>query len=512
MASFVQILIRDDDAIVSFSFPNAFEGCRGRPESVQASAVLEKLPSTLRRLCILLGPGLGHVDDLALSFILEYITNRYPHLASFSITSYASSWIPMTAVLSRVSRFGCRAIRIVDPAQKSEASITVHRRGSQVGHALSVVIPLCRLWEEAVVAALCDNFWQLDKLTILPPLLFTAYQEQRDTILASFQRFLSRARDLQCLSLPLELSSGLAPIILLASALPHCNKIELSCASLRFFFAQSSVISELISGLHHFDHLKKLALPAEVLCPSLHACLGGLRGLQELKIVAATTTTPTELPAPHPGQFATLRTLQILGTFSHLQWALEAFAHPEANSLRSIYVESKCLGNKDETRGAFEIMASRCPKVKELGVCIQNIHPFEKMDWLDLSPLCDLQLKDFVIHHPRPLALSDSDILRFLTAWSRAKHISLNPRPTLPAWVASGGAAPPLPTLTSLIHAAEHGRMLHHFGIYLNSRLPRTLGSRDRPGSLRELDLGLSRRSRQSAVWIQEVFPNAVVQ
>ncbi|KAF8076619.1 hypothetical protein FPV67DRAFT_424035 [Lyophyllum atratum] len=517
MASLAQVAVHSDSAVVSFSFPKAFDHypeC-GTPESVRASTITARLSATLVSVHIFLGPGLGPIDDGALSLILDDIAIGHPLLASFSITSYAESWITRRAnlVLRRVPPSIWRAMHVIDPAQNSEALITIHRRGPQVKHVSSAVIPLCRLSEDLITDALCIDIWQLNKLTIVSRLDQAVYHEHRDAILASFSRFLPRARDLRKLSVPLDVSD-LAPILFLVAALPHCNELELSSSSLHNQFPQFSAVATLVSGLHQFHHLKKLSLPAEALCQTLHACLGDLEGLQGLKIVATTSIFPQKLPTPRPGQFSMLRTLQMWGSLSHLKWALRAFAHPKSNSLRSVYVESRCLTYKAEMHNTFSIMTRRCPMLKNLGIRIQGINASEGMDWVDLSLLASLHLKDFVIRHPRPLVLSDSNLLRFLVAWRKARHISLNPRPFLLPWVTREGASPPCPTMSSLTHIAERCQALHHLGIHLNSRIVLPHDREDghqQHQRLRVLDIGGSKRNKESVALISELFPNATL-
>lgn len=325
-------------------------------------------------------------------------------------------------------------------------------------------------------------------------------------MLATLTRLLSRSRDLRKLSLPLDVSLDLSPVLFMISALPYCNELELIQSSTHTPFSRLLITSALVQGLNGFDHLQRLCIPAETLCEPLRRCLGDLQSLQELKIEVTSSQVQNTLSPPTTGQFPVLHTLEIIGSFSVFKQVVRAIAQPGETSLRRIYVATCSLSSQKEMGKAFHIMFKHCPRVEELGIRIRGVHKREKMDWLDLTYLDKFNLKDFVITHPRPLALTDRNVQRLLVAWPNATYISLNPSPSLPAWNTASGTKAPLPTLDTLIHVS--GRALHHFGVHLNPRAAHSINSGHSFPTLQVLDLGSSRCSKRLSVLIQKLFPN----
>ncbi|RDB19903.1 hypothetical protein Hypma_012754 [Hypsizygus marmoreus] len=509
-----QIAISSNRAILSLAFPNAFsQGTTdsGPPASVEASAIASFLSSSLQRISIYLGPDLCALDDFALSSALQGIASRCPSLKSVSVTSYAETWTPNRASLVQglipPSIIQC-TIRVVDPEGNSDASRTHRVRHSQVIQTFRASLPLGRIGEPSMAATLC-GIQDLNELILLPPDSRASYLQDADKILAALTRELPSSRNLRKLSLPLDMASDLHPLLYIVSALPRCDDLEFSPPSIHTP-SLFPIVAALNHGFDGFDHLRRVCLPAEALCDLLGQSLGALQGLQELKIVVMSSPISNDLSSPSVGQFRQLHTLEVIGSFSDLEKAIRAFVRRGENVLKRVYINAKCLSHRIEMSNAIEAMQRRCPGIRELGIRIDNVHPMERMDWVDLSQLHKLQLKDFVIQHPRPLTITDNDVRRLLTAWPRARYVSLNPLPSLGSWTTPSGTKPASATLNALIQVAERGEVLRHFGIHLNWRIPHALYQSHRPlPSLRRLDLGSSGCDKRTVALIKQLFPNA---
>lgn len=471
----------------------------GEPETIMSSSIPSRLSSTLRRLKITLGPDVDAFDDYSLSLALTFTRDHCSLLESISITAHTSVWTLYRQNL--IQRWISSSLllykrRIVDPQNNSEVVATTRRSLSE-STTSTIRFPFDRINEDSIRNTL-RALPQLRELVLLPISSQTHPSQDVDARLAASVRSLTHLRDLRKISLPLDLLSDLRPLFYVLSALPTFHALELlPPSSYTFAFpAMLEISSAIIIGLHDFHHLRRISLPSEFISDPVRDCLGGIHELRELKITTTSRSISSTLLTPRQGQFSKLKTLEVTGSLSDLFNAIRAVAPRGTSVLKRIYVEAEMLQNGREMRNMLSAISRRCPRIKELGIQIKGLHREETKDWVDLQQLHNCaNLEEFVIRHPRPLALTDDQLCSLLRAWPLATHISINPRPSLPPW-----SMVDLPTLACLPNLVRTNPSVRHFGAHLNSRAPHNLNhAQPTLHILQELDLGTpSTRERQT--------------
>jgi len=232
----------------------------------------------------------------------------------------------------------------------------------------------------------------------------------------------------------------------------------------------SSVLA-LAKFLDHSDHLRGLSLPGEALCTQIHQRLAQFPSLRELHIDAKTSKIPNDFLTASPENFPALETLQVTGSLSDLSKVVRACSRGSTTAIRRIRIEASALSHEKELRDTLEVLLGYCPSITELEIVINGLNGKEDFRWMALSLLTGFKLQKFVIEHPRPLLFSVDFIERLLEAWPRARHISLNPRPSFPSYSTSSRNAPPLPT-SDCLRFFDKKAGLNHYGIYLKSGGP----------------------------------------
>ena len=500
MPSFPQIACHSNKAILSFGNPDDF--FRRHPGSVSPQPLSPSMvPGSLQRLEISLGREFSEHDDQALLSSLEHIRSHCRSLESVSVTANAKSWVER-AVLVR--KWGSPPLvlykeRIIDPEWNSEVLTRRRRRGLQWEHASHISFPVDRVNE------LADSVCQIPHVIRLSLLGQPEPLTNRRLVVRDLTQLLRRLPDLRKVSLPLELSSRIGLLLTIVSSLPHCCALKLSISST--LHVTEAFCKDLIGGFRQFDHLRKLCLPANILCDSLLVCLGELLGLQKLTIIA-TSPVPV-LSAAMPNSFPVLRTLKLFGSknlSSDLETALRAFAPPHSTTLRRVFVDAAYLSHRNEMRDTLNAIVQYRGAIEELGIRINGMHRLERRDWMELSQLKLLRnIRMLGITHSRPLPLTDGDVGHFITAYPLAKFLSFNPRPTLPPWYSPISHSP---TLNCLRGVVTEGSNLHHFGIYLDPR-PSYNSNLSSHTNLQELDLGEVVVSKKKAALLLRLFPNA---
>ena len=228
----------------------------------------------------------------------------------------------------------------------------------------------------------------------------------------------------------------------------------------------------LVEFLDHLDRLERLSLPGEALCAEIHQRLAQLPSLRELHVDAKTTKISNRFSTANPNDFRALETVQVTGYLLDLAKVVRACSHRSTTTIRRIRVETSALSHEKELHDTLKVLLEYCPEVEELEIVINGLNEKEDFRWMALSLLTRFkELRKFVIEHPRPLPLADDFIERLLEGWPRARHISLNPRPTFPSYSTSPRDAPPLPT-SDCLRFFDKRAGLDHYGIYLKSSGP----------------------------------------
>ena len=232
----------------------------------------------------------------------------------------------------------------------------------------------------------------------------------------------------------------------------------------------SSVLA-LAAFLDHLDHLQRLSLPGEALCTGIHQRLARLPSLRELHIDVKISRIPKDFLTASLADFRVLETLQVTGSLSDLAKVVRACSHGSTTAIRRIHAEARALSHEQELHDTLKVLLEYCPGVEKLEFVIDGLDEKEDFRWMGLSLLTKFKLRKFVIEHPCPLPLDDDFVERLLDAWPRARHISLNPRPSFPSYNTSSRDAPPLPT-SDCLQFFDRKAGLDHYGIYLESGGP----------------------------------------
>ncbi|KIK57102.1 hypothetical protein GYMLUDRAFT_773955 [Collybiopsis luxurians FD-317 M1] len=98
----------------------------------------------------------------------------------------------------------------------------------------------------------------------------------------------------------------------------------------------------------------------------------------------------------------------------------------------SVSIAVRNLDTPDEFGRFLKEVVYAAPGLKSLNIHVAELSVNEATPWTDgIRALGDLrELVRVSITHPRPLMLLDADIARFLSSWTCAEHISLNPKPS----------------------------------------------------------------------------------
>jgi hypothetical protein len=525
MASLTRITFANDKVTIGFGISDLQSGNSKaeRFEHISKAEIPSRIPQSMRHLEIFLGPQVCDIDVLSFSVTAHHVLSDCPRLESLSVRAHYSSSKWFQQVLESVGKL-VQGYRWVSPPlvsftihgivpERRSALVIRRRPGSQAILETSVTATLDTLGEPHVVDELLKFPLALSRMKILPSTSGFSLLRSRNTTLAALTWLLPYLRELTKISLPSELSSDLGRCLSRVSASPHCNNLEIippSPPSLPFEIR--SLVDQLIEGLHGFNHLRKLCLPASFICVRLLNTLGSIQDLREVKVVAAASSVSGGLSG-RSGQieFPSLRTITVVGSLSELKKIVRVFACCGANKIKRIYVDAERLDNEREMRRALHCIVTHCPGLMVLGIRIRGVHRSENARWMNLSHLGELpKIRELVIQHPRPLPLVDSQICDFLQKWPFAEIVSFNPSPSLPPWSTPSGTILHPPTFGCLVEAVGHGRRLRHFGVYLN---PRATHPAVDPAlstmSLRELDLGTSGFRRRSKDFAKRLFPNA---
>jgi hypothetical protein len=507
---FPRIACRPGEAILSFGLADELFSDYpefGPSEGFSILAIAGIIPTSLRRIIILLGHRIRPAHDRAFRETLNHTLRNCPRLESVLIVAYVASWTDLARDIARQWKSGAVTLyeeHIIDSQRNSEVR-TYWRKLPEPSTAwkpesfAAFSLDLVSEYAEDVC-----QLPQLEKLSIRPPRNYSTFHNNRESILLRFASLLSRLPELRNVSLPLDIPDLL---FRLASSLRHPCAIELITPPTTQV-TPTTLLASLTAGFRNFDLLQNLSIPGEVLSDALLSCLGDLRGLRTQTITGG--SVPPGLQPHAKGKFSALRRWRLLGTaclLPDIEAALRAFVPPRSSAMNMITVEAESLRFSTELGKTLGIVHHYCPRIEELNVSINGTTNAEGNDWVDLSPLPRFSLKVFTIKHPRPIPLTDEDIGRLLGAWRSAEFVSLNPRPTSHPGYSGRDRRSPFPTLDCLKAVAKEGRKLRHFGICLDP-LPPYSGCADTTlSSLRELDLGVV--EVHEAFW-KPLFPRAV--
>ena len=464
------------------------------------------LSESLRHLTILLlDREFSETDCQALVTSLKNTRSLCANLESVSVIADAHSWLQHVAFVRKwnlppVVRY---KERIIDLDRKSEVLTCSHMRGLQWERTSHISFPVDRVVE------LADFVWNIPQviiLSLLPTTEPSMVLNNRRSIIRSVAQLLSHLPHLRKISLPLELSSRIGYLLTIVSSLHHCSAVELGVDTASVIPVNQMSVTSLTAGFCHFDHLRKLGLPAYILCDRLCFCLGELQGLQHLTIMATNPIPAFSSVDATVYGFPALHTLKISGSkalSSDITRAFRAFVLPQNGPLRKVLVDVICLSRRKDIKDTLGVLIQHRGQIRELVVRINGVHASERKSWMDLSLLGSLpHLTKFRIMHPRPLLLTDKDIGSLIRAWPLATFLSFNPRPMLRPW-ASGSA-----TLNCMTDVVKEGNNLLHFGIYLDPRPPYN-GDFCSHQRLRELDLGEVIIDKRTTGQLHKLFPNA---
>ena len=491
------------EAILSFGLADDFFSQYpkfGPPIGFSVLAVQAIIPTSLRHLMIYLGRDIRPAHDRAFNAILKRTTSHCPNLESVSIIAYAESWTDLV----RQWKSGTVVLykeHVIDTARGYDVLTCWRKFGTEWGPTSSATFPLDRVSECA--ENVC-KLPQLEELTLLPSTDRSTFPYNRGAILQGFSRLLTGLPKLYKVSLPID-SPDVIPI--LKSSLPHPFTLVLS--TYPAMCVTPTLLTALVANFSQFHLLRELCIPGHALCDPLRDCLGDLQDLQEQTIIVTGLVPAGALMSHARDKFPVLRTLNLLGStafLSDIAAILRAFAFPGVSAIKKVKIEAGSLSGNTEMKDTLRIITQHCPRLEKLNICINGVNAAEESDWMDLTLLRTLNLKVFLIKHPRPLPLTDNDVGVLLRAWRSAEFLSFNPRPTSPPGYSEFDEIPQLPTLNCLTSVAKEGRSLHHFGIYLNPLPPYYSNDRHSLLSLRELDLGASVVDR--GFWVR-LFPNA---
>lgn len=523
MSSLTRITYTDDNVIVDFGLSddwstNFANHEFGRSEHVSMVQIPSRIPHAVRHLEIYIGLQISNMDASPLYGTVQHVLQHRPLLETFSVTAYHTSgtWLWEGFFLARLLQ------RLLSPSHisfeihiinsENHSALTICRRHGYVK--TSVTLPLEIVGVPHVVEEVLKL--PLTHLRLLPPSPGFSYLGSNNIFqVAALTRLLSRSRQLTRISLPYDFLADLAPLFFLISALPNCQTLKITHPFLHSlpFGSRLAVPAALVEGLYRFDHLRKLSLPADVLCDPLLDVLGYIQDLREVEIIARRTSVPIYLLAPGRGQFPSLCTLCVVGSLSDLKRTIRAFSRHGTGTIQSIYVDAEQLCHKEEMQKALRCITTHLTALRVLGIRIRGARASEDATWMNLSQVGEFPtIREFVIQHPRPLPLSDHDIRVFLQNWPAAEVVSFNPSPSLPPWNTPSGMIRPPPTLNCLVDTARVGGQLRNFGVYLNTRTAyASVDSALSALNLRVLDLGTSGHKARSAPLARRLFPNAAL-
>jgi hypothetical protein len=237
--------------------------------------------------------------------------------------------------------------------------------------------------------------------------------------------------------------------------------------------------------------LRSLALPLDLVAPSVtlwHA-IGNLQNLEDLALLTETSRAwrPRMWHSREEivgGSFPALKTLRISASMKEATEIVLA----TTQRLTGLHLSILQLDSESEFRSRMCEIARFCPGLTHFTLLISDSsHVLEETSWFD--PLLSLRdLEHITIRSPMPLSLTDNDINEMLSSWLHIRHLSLNPMPDPDVLRSYEG---PLPTMNTIIFAAESGVSLQYLGLCLDTRV-RPRRARRTWDSLRYLDLGTS--------------------
>lgn len=228
---------------------------------------------------------------------------------------------------------------------------------------------------------------------------------------------------------PLYDGVGTLRSFILASATPQSN------SGLKLDDVRQSVFATL--GLGNFDTVQSVTLPCGALSASVFNKLSSLPSLHTVSF-SYIDDQPFDLGSwsVSLSGFRTLHTIHFSGSLTQVQKVIVACCPESDNTpLRILTITTPRLENENETTRLAETLYKRGKMLQKLTLDMQGLHQNEHREWMKLSLFEKLtELEEFVVKHPRPLPLTHRHLKNLLQGLQKAKWISLNPRPTEPAW------------------------------------------------------------------------------
>lgn len=487
--------------------------------------ILPWLSRSLTKLELNITPSL---DDELVTSCLSHVKERCCNLRSFGLSLNNDSFSQCRSrliALSIPSSLTSLRLCITGPDADDNAvtSLLLRIRDQcPLFTSLFLTIPLEYLPD--TLDFLTESGWlRVLEVSMLPPSSSNLLSQVKDHVKGRMEGVIRSSRQLWKLSLPADVVS--TSLLVALSELPDLRELV--------FSSGARISSSLISRWDHsryicFSQLRIVSIPLDCLSDTFLDCLAQLPNLEEFVVSSATSPVAADATyrrATSYGEFAVLRSLQVSGNMAECAKMIRACVYAKAQDvdtkgdhevggLQRLHLFTQSLQHRKDMPNVLEVIAIHCPTLKELTIDIQNIHMGENADWMDLMPSRRLGMLETIrIRHPHPLPLPDNHIYLMLRAWPSAKHISLNPRPSLRPWKIEGYYK--LPTLLCLSHVAKEGRLsLRHFAVYMNPYVAcKNMDDAVSLRTLKELDLGNSGDSKRdnvgAAALLLRLFPMA---